>query len=90
MVRRRFALLFDFLQFVFELLNRFHELAFAFLPFRHGLGVGFRVKRVGGELGLLTLQLGLERTKATVQAPPAGVDHGAVGPRNLLRLIFAK
>ena len=75
---------------MFEFLDRLHQLAFALFPFRHCLVVCRGVKRVGSELDLPTLQLALERTKATVQVPPAGVDHRTVGTRNLFRLIFAK
>ena len=83
-VGRVLALLFHPLPFMFELLDGFDDLAFALFPFRHRPGIGFGVKRVGGELSPLPLELTVERSKATVQVAPAGVDHGAIRLISLL------
>jgi hypothetical protein len=75
---------------MFELLDCFQQLAFVTFPLPQLPGIRFRMERVGGELGLPPLKLGFERAEATVQIPPTGVCHGAVGPRNFLRAIFAQ
>lgn len=89
MMWRLGALPFHLLQFVFELVNSLPEFAFAAFSIRYLLGFDLGLKRVCGELGSLTQQLALEGTKAAIQLPPARVDHRTIGPRNLLRLVFA-
>ena len=90
MAGRCLQLTVDVRQFLFELLDLFHQFGFAFLPFGLRGLVGFRVQRQCRKTGLPMRQLGLHRALPAVQFPPLRVDHRPLGLRNLLRAIFVK